>query len=257
MKTIYGPVPSWRLGRSLGIDLLPEEKTCPFDCIYCQLGKTIDKTVERQEFVKTETVASDLKKALPKVKADIITFSGNGEPLLASNLGAVGDEIRNLTDLPLAILTSSALIDQENVRKELKKLDLVVAKLEAPTEEFLQKINRPEERITLKKIISGLEKFRSEYSGKLALQVMFLNENKNQAEKIAEIARQIKPDEIQLDTAIRPSPVPALNEEEMKKIKGTFSGFQNVKMVYEEKKPEVEVVDKEKTKKLRPGMGAD
>lgn len=255
MGTVYGPVPSWRLGRSIGIDLISrEEKTCSFDCIYCQLGKTKHMTTERKVFVPTEEVIEDLKKVLKKTEADVITFSGTGEPTLASNLGEVANRIHEISDLPLAILTNSSLIWRPDMREDLKKLDIVCAKLEAPNEEVFKIINSPAQEVTLEKVIGGIKKFREEYTGKLALQIMFIKQNQDYAKEIANIAREIEPNEIQLDTPLRPCAVKPLDQKEIRRIEREFSGMKNVKSVYDFEKPKVDVVDLKKTRRRRPEL---
>ena len=251
MKYIYGPVPSWRLGRSLGVDLISTEKVCSFDCIYCQLGETATKTTEREQFVPTDDVISELEQVLPKCKADIITFSGRGEPTLASNLREVAEAIKGITDLETAILTNSSLIWQKDVQKDLGKIDFVVAKLDAHNEDLFKRINKPAEGITLEKIISGIKEFKSNYNGKLALQIMFMGLNKPYARELAEISREIGPDEVQLDTPLRPCGVKPLGREEMEKIEKEFHGL-NTKSVYIMEKPDVDIIDMEKTLERRP-----
>ena len=254
MKTVYGPVSSWRLGRSFGIDLICRaRKICSFDCIYCQLGKIGRKTLERNVYVQTEKVLKDLEEVLPKIKADVITFSGTGEPTLAKNLEEIIDFLRRKTSLTLAILTNSTLFFDEEVQKALNKLDIVVAKLDVFDEDSFKKINRPAKGISFEKYLQGINSFRKNYSGKFALQMMFIKENKNFARKMAEIAREIKPDEIQINTPLRPCGAKPLTGSEVKKIKKEFSGFKNVISVYEAEKPKVLPLDiKEVQKRKRP-----
>jgi len=252
MKTVYGPVSSWRLGRSFGINLICRpQKACFFDCIYCQLGKAGEKTLKRKVYVKTEKVLKELNENLPKVKADIITFSGTGEPTLAKNLEEIIDFLRKKTNLPLAILTNSTLLIDEKVKDALNKLDVVVAKLDAFDEESFGKINNPVREVSFKKYIEGIKSFRKNYSGKFALQMMFIEENKNFALELAEIAREIKPDEIQINTPLRPCGARPLTRSEVKKIKEEFSGFKNVISVYEAKRPKVFPLNIEEIKKRK------
>jgi len=251
MKTAYGPVPSWRLGRSLGVDVICGEKTCSFDCIYCQLGGTVNKTSERRNFVDTGRIGEDLKEVISKAEIDVITFSGSGEPTLADNLGEVIDTVKGITDLPVAILTNSTLIHQKEVRKELNKLDHVIAKLDAPTQEILELINKPVEGVDLSLIISGIKEFKNEFKGKFSLQLMFVEENKNYAEEMASITREISPDEVQLNTPLRPCPVKPLTEEELGKIAEKFKDL-NAISVYESKKPKIEGIDKIEILRRRP-----
>jgi wyosine [tRNA(Phe)-imidazoG37] synthetase (radical SAM superfamily) len=146
MKYIYGPVASWRLGRSLGVDILSTAgKTCSFDCIYCQLGRTVNRTTERRVYVPPEAIARELAAMAHRIDdiADMVTFSGMGEPTLGANLGEVVKVIRSHCRKPIAILTNAALITDEHVREDLKRLDIVVAKLDAPHQRLFERVNRP------------------------------------------------------------------------------------------------------------------
>ncbi len=254
MKAVYGPVSSWRLGRSLGIDpICRTGKVCSFDCVYCQLGKTKKKTLERKIYVSTKKVLKDLNEALSKVEADVITFSGIGEPTLAENLKEVIDYVKEETSLPLAILTNSTLLTDKDVKEALGKLDIVVAKLDAFDKESFNKINQPPKGLSFEEYVEGIKFFRKNYSGKFALQMMFVEENKNFAKKMAEIAKEIDPDEIQINTPLRPCMVKPLNREELVGIKNNFKDFKNVISVYEAKKYEVRPLDlKEIQKRKRP-----
>ncbi|MBC7074390.1 radical SAM protein [Candidatus Parcubacteria bacterium] len=252
MKAVYGPVSSWRLGRSLGIDLIcKRQKACSFDCIYCQLGKTREKTLKRKTFVKTERIIKDLKEILPKAKADVITFSGTGEPTLAKNLEEVIDFMKKETLLPLAILTNSSLFFDNEVQKSLCKLDIIVAKLDAFDENSFQKINQPVESLRFKDYFKWIKRMREIFSGKFALQIMFVNENKNFVKEIVSLAKEIMPDEIQINTPLRPCGIKPLTKREIKKIKKEFSGFKNVISVYEAKRPKVSPIDIEEIKKRK------
>jgi len=184
---------------------------------------------------------------------NVVTLSGTGEPTLAKNLGEIINFLRRKTPLPLAILTNSTLFFDEKVQKALNKIDIVVAKLDAFDEKSFKKINRPAKKISFKKYLQGIKSFRKNYSGKFALQMMFIKENKNFVKEMAEIAREIKPDEIQINTPLRPCAVKPLNKEEIKEIKEIFSGFKNVISVYEVKKPKVLPLNiKEVQKRKRP-----
>lgn len=250
MKYIYGPVPSWRLGRSLGIDLISGDKACSFDCIYCQLGRTIRHIIKRQKFVPTAAVLAEFD-ALPKVGIDYITFSGTGEPTLAANLGEVISEIKKRFKTPVAVLTNSSLMHDPQVRKELSLADLVVAKLDAPNEDIFRIVNRPTNGINFQMIVQGITKFNAEYPGKLALQMMFVPQNKDYAVQMADIAKKIKPIEVEVNTPLRPSPVKPLSKEELLKIKDLFKPLK-VYCVYDVKKPEVKPLDIVQMKKRRP-----
>jgi len=253
-SVIYGPVPSWRLGKSLGIDLLSTRgKTCSFDCIYCQLGRTTTPTAERREFVSIK----ELGEALDNVKdvdADYATFSGVGEPTLASNLGQAIELARATLHLPIAVLTNSSLMPLYNVRQELARADLVVAKIDAPAEDLFHKINRPNIEYTFHDIIQAIQIFRTQYSGKLALQMMFMETNMNCAAEMARLAKKLSPDEIQINTPLRPCPVKPLSTKEIDTVYSHFAGLSHVVTVYEAERPDVTPLDLEATLRRRPKL---
>lgn len=251
---IYGPVSSWRLGRSLGIDLLSSQgKTCSFDCIYCQLGMTVHPEVERREFVSLDRLAQELK-TVEGIAADYATFSGMGEPSLASNLGEAIRLVKSALKLPVAVLTNSSLISKEDVRHELALADVVVAKVDAPTEELFRKINRPIINQTLAEILKALQLFREGYHGKLALQMMFVEANRDYAAGMAKIAEQLSPDEVQINTPLRPCGVAPLSTGEVAAIEREFGSFQNLFTVYGALKPEVMPFNLAETLRRRPEL---
>jgi wyosine [tRNA(Phe)-imidazoG37] synthetase (radical SAM superfamily) len=251
---IYGPVSSWRLGKSLGIDLLSTKgKTCSFDCVYCQLGMTVHPEVDRKEFVSLDRLALELK-TVEGTAADYATFSGMGEPSLASNLGEAIRLVKSALKLPVAVLTNSSLIPKEDVRRELALADVVVAKVDAPTEELFRKINRPIRSQTLAEILKALQLFREEYHGKLALQMMFLEANRDYAAGMAKIAEQLSPDEVQINTPLRPCGVTPLTAKEVAAIAREFSNFQSLFTVYGALKPEVMPFDLAETLRRRPEL---
>ena len=251
---IYGPVPSWRLGRSLGIDLLSTSgNTCSFDCIYCQLGRTVYPEVERKKFVNLDRLAQELK-AVEGIAADYATFSGMGEPSLASNLGEAIELVKSVLKLPVAVLTNSALMTRDDVRHDLSLADVVVAKVDAPNEELFRKINRPVTEQILVEILEALRVFRKGYRGKLALQMMLVEANKGYAADMAKIAEQLSPDEIQLNTPLRPCDISPLAPEEVTVIEREFSNFENVVTVYRTLKPEVMPFDLVETLRRRPKL---
>ena len=252
-SVIYGPVPSWRLGRSFGIDLLSTEgKTCSFDCVYCQLGKTVHPLVERKEFVTLSRLAEELGRA-KGIEADYITFSGVGEPTLAVNLGQAITLARSALGLPAAVLTNSSLMTREDVRRDLALADVVVAKVDAPDEETFHRINRPFIKDHWNEITQAIKLFREQYKGKLALQMMFIDANKQCAGEMAIIAERLSPDEVQINTPLRPCAVPPLSPEVMHSIMEKFSGLKNVVTVYEAPRPEVTPIDRKETLRRRPG----
>ncbi|MGD9576932.1 MAG: radical SAM protein [Syntrophorhabdus sp.] len=250
-KYIYGPVPSWRLGSSLGIDLLSQQaKICSFDCIYCQLGVTKTYSDKRIVYVHVDEVLRELKSLPVDLSIDFITFSGRGEPTLASNLGIAVKTIKALRSESIAIITNSSTMDRASVQEELALADFVIAKLDACSDETFKTMNRPTDTIRFENVVKGLRNFRENYNGKLALQIMFTKENRKYAGEIASLTREIAPDEIQLNTPLRPCPTPPLSEQELLNIKTLFADYQVIS-VYESNKTHVEPISDTDTLKRR------
>jgi len=203
----YGPVPSRRLGFSLGIDIVPF-KTCSFDCIYCQLGRTTNKTIERKAYVPTAELLTELQAVLKdNNQIDYITFSGSGEPTLNSEIGQMIQETKNITSIPVAVLTNGSLLSQERVQDDLLSADLVIPSLDAATPENFQRINRPYNGIEIGQVIKGLKDFGQKFKGKIWLESMFVkgvNDGIAELTKIRDTLKQIKLDKIQLNTVTRP-----------------------------------------------------
>ena len=255
MSIIYGPVPSWRLGGSLGIDMVSTRgKTCSFDCMYCQLGKTVHDTAERREYISIPDLILELNQ-VHEISADYATFSGVGEPTIAANLGQAISIVRSALALPVAVVTNSSLIPRGDVREELSRADVVVAKIDASSQELFCKINRPVSGFYLNDILKGIERFRSEYKGKIALQMMFIEANKKYASEMARIAEQLAPDEVQINTPLRPCAIKPLLPEEIDTIKHAFSALKNVVTVYEAPKPDVAPLNTIETRRRRPAEG--
>ena len=249
---IYGPVPSWRLGRSLGIDVIAtRSKVCSFDCLYCQLGNTIHPVTRRKEFVSLTDLAQELQ-AVKDVPIDYATFSGMGEPTLAENLGRAIELVKSTLHMPVAVLTNSSLMPREDVRRELALADVVVAKVDAPTEQLYHRINRPRARYNLAQVLQAIKTFRSEYRGKLALQMMFLDDNKDAAAAMAKLAEELSPDEVQINTPLRPCAVKPLPPEEIADIRRAFSALNGVVTVYEASRPQVSPLNPGETLRCRP-----
>lgn len=204
-STVYGPVRSWRVGMSLGVDLLFINSICSFRCLYCQLGKIEDHHAERRIFVSTEKVLRDLE-ASPWADADIITLSGSGEPTLALNMGEVIQAIKNRTSKPVMVLTNGTTLGDPAVIEELCAADRVAVKLDAPNDRLLKIINQPTPGVTVRSIVEGAKALRQRYRGHLAVQMMFLPFNKAQLEDFAGLLNEIEPDELQLNTPLRPVP---------------------------------------------------
>ena len=266
MKYIYGPVPSWRLGRSLGVDpVSTEKKTCSFDCVYCQLGRTINPVIKRKVFVKPDDFVKELilaKKLLresslekelneKELPIDYITFSGLAEPTLAGNLSELVKVIRQNMSQPIAILTNSSLMTREDVLKDLLLFDVVVAKIDAPNEILFKKINRPFVNYGIEKIIEQIKLFSENFNGRLEIQMMFIDDNKHFAKELVDIAKEIKPYRVQLNTPLRPSPVSPLSVEEMDHIEKEFKGL-NTLNVYKAVRPKVLTLNERETRRRRP-----
>ena len=247
MRSVYGPIDSWRLKRSLGIDLISEEgRVCTFDCIYCQITRCQELTCGRRKFVQIKEVRKELLEALELVgkKVDYLTLSGMGEPTLASNLTEAVEMLEEVSSKPKAVLTNSSLLHLEEVRKPLKRLDYVIASLDAVDEESFEKINNPAEGITFDKIVEGLRAFGENYKGTLAIEIMFVEENKHHAEKMADLIDDLGVDEVQLNTPLRPSVVKPLKEAELKEMEHYFEGV-STKMVYGAKRTETSNIDED------------
>lgn len=206
-SSVFGPVPSRRLGRSLGVDIVPF-KTCTYDCIYCQLGRTTQKTVRRASFAPVPDVMRELKDALNRLpRPDYITISGSGEPTLHSNLGTLVGRIKEVTDIPVAILTNGSLLFKSDVRGACRQADLVLPSLDAGDESMFQYVNRPHESLSLEQVVQGLVQFREEHNKAIWLEVLFLGGVTGmpaEALKIKKHVDRIGPDKIQLNTVVRP-----------------------------------------------------
>jgi len=248
MRSVYGPIDSWRLKRSLGVDLISEKgRVCSFDCIYCQISRCQELTSKRRKFVEVEELREELIEALGMVgdNFDYLTLSGMGEPTLATNLKEAVEMLEEVSDKPKAILTNSSLLHLEEVQRPLKRLDYMIASLDAVDEESLEKINNPADGISFDKIIEGLRAFGENFSGTFAIEIMFVEENKQFVEKMADfVVDYLEADEVQLNTPLRPSVVEPLKEEELKEMESCFEGVKT-KMVYEAKRTETPDLDED------------
>ncbi len=205
--SVYGPVKSWRYGRSLGIDPIGQVSACSFNCVYCQLGEIERQTRARKVFVPTGHVMQDLWHFAPW-DVDIITLSGSGEPTLALNLAEILTRVKELTHKPTLVLTNGTFLSDPTVRAALAIADRVSVKLDATTPDLLRRVNRPVEGIQLTDIWEGLEQFRAEYEGHLSIQTMILSkwDESARSDYIARM-ESLAPDEIQLNTPTRPKPI--------------------------------------------------
>lgn len=205
ISSVYGPVRSWRVGMSLGIDLLCLNSICSFNCTYCQLGFIQVRINERHCFVPTAKVMLDLKNSEWQ-SADIVTFSGSGEPTLALNLGEAIRGVHQFTGKPVLVLTNGTLLHLEEVQSELNESEKVFVKLDGATDSTFRKINRPVEGVTLDGIIRSLLSFKKQYPGYLGVQMMLTRVNLHEIDRFAVLLNQIGPQEVQLNTPTRPYP---------------------------------------------------
>lgn len=206
-KYLYGPVPSRRLGRSLGIDLVPF-KTCSYDCIYCQLGRTTNKTLERKSYVATEDILHELEQKLAeKNQPDYISLAGSGEPTLNSNMGQLIERIKSITNIPVVVLTNGSLFWKSDVQDELLAADLVIPSLDAGDEAMFRYVNRPHKDISFEQMVDGLASFSKRFSGEIWLEVLLLAGVTGiapETKKIAAICNNINVTRVQLNSVNRP-----------------------------------------------------
>lgn len=210
-RYLYGPVSSRRLGRSYGIDIVPS-KVCTLDCVYCQLGRTPEKTVTRKDYAPIDSVLAELREALAEsVDADFVTIAGSGEPTLHAHLGRLIAGIKEITNITIAILTNGTLLHRADVRADCAKAHVLMPSLDAGDEQTFQKMNRPYRGISIEKVISGLCKFRDEFTGEIWLEVFFvetINTGAGQIARIRDAIERIRPDKVHLNTAVRPTAEP-------------------------------------------------
>ncbi len=215
MNTIFGPVPSRRLGRSLGIDVIPP-KTCTYDCIYCESGRTTHLTVCRKAFTAPENVLHDLEdyfRAYPG-GADVLTFSSAGEPTLYEPLGELIPAIkRRFPGLPLIVLTNGSLLRDPNVRKDLLQADRVVPTFTGFSREVFESVHRPHPDLDINDVVKGMEAFRREYKGLIFLEIMLVGGRNDTADHWATMRRIVErtqPDRVELNTVVRPPADPGI-----------------------------------------------
>ena len=213
MKAVFGPVPSRRLGQSLGIDPVPF-KTCNWNCVYCQLGRTAPFTLERREYVSRTEILEQVQEMLESHapgEIDWITFVGSGETCLHSELGWLINAVKQETEIPVAVITNGSLLHLSEVRYELQAADAVLPSLDAANERLYRKINRPHRSLTLDMLIGGLKAFRAEYRGQLWVEVMLikdLNDGERDLQALAAVLEQVQADEIHLLLPTRPPAEP-------------------------------------------------
>jgi len=204
---VYGPVPSRRLGRSLGVDLVPF-KTCTYDCVYCQLGRTTDLTTARREYVPVEEILAQLEEKLRTGPTpDYVSLAGSGEPTLHARIGELIGRIKSLTRTPVAVLTNGSLLGARDIQDALMEADLVLPSLDAGDAELFRFVNRPHENLEFNDMVDGLVAFRERFAKPVWLEVVLLagiTGIRSEVEKIAALTRRIRPDRVQLNTVTRP-----------------------------------------------------
>ena len=209
MKYVYGPIPSRRLGRSLGIDPIPL-KTCNWNCVYCQLGRSVSLTLERREYVPRHELMAEVKQALAAYQPgeiNWITFVGSGEPTLHSGLGWMIRQVKEITDLPLAVITNGSLLYLPEIRQELSAANAVLPTLDAGNARLYRQINRAAPRFTFDQLVDGLRRFRQAYSGKLWIEVMLIqgmNDTPKALQELALVLKSIQPDRVHITLPVRP-----------------------------------------------------
>ena len=207
-KTVYGPIDSWRFGKSLGVDPLFLTSTCSFNCIYCQLGFIQNITNQIKIYVPTSRVIADYQRIAKEKKFDIIMYSGSGEPTLAENLGEIAAQIKAISpDTPQAILTNGVHLGEKVVQNNLQLMDKVIVKLDANSEKTLQLINRPTAGVTMASILAGIESFKRNYKGNIEVQTMLMGVNQKNIDQLCKYLKKISPKKVQLNIPSRAYPM--------------------------------------------------
>lgn len=244
MSHLFGPVPSRRLGLSLGVDLVAP-KTCTFDCLYCEVGRTTHLTRKRLPYRVAEIIRelADYL-AAPPAPLDYVTMAGSGEPTLNAGIGEIIAAVKRLSATPVAVLTNGSLCYLPEVRTAVAAADVILPSLDAGREETFRRINRPHPALTLELVVSGLKALRREYAGLMWLEIMVLkglNDFEEELTSLKELIREIAPDRVQLNTAVRPVADPAaqaLTHEEMEAVARFLGGGAEVVAAAQAMSPE-------------------
>jgi len=224
MSHLFGPVPSRRLGLSLGVDLVPP-KTCTFDCLYCEVGRTTHLTRRRRPY-RVKEIIQELEDflATPPAALDYVTMAGSGEPTLNLGIREIIAAVKSLTDTPVAVLTNGSLFYLPEVRADVAGADVILPSLDAGREGIFRRINRPHPALSLDLVVSGLKALRREYAGQIWLEIMVLkhlNDNDEELSALKALLRELTPDKVQLNTAVRPvadNTAQPLTQEEMEAV---------------------------------------
>ncbi|MEN8210160.1 MAG: radical SAM protein [Thermodesulfobacteriota bacterium] len=202
----YGPIPSRRLGNSIGVSPIPS-KTCSYACVYCQLGRTDHLQIKRESFFPKQNIFQDIKKAVKGNSADYLTFVGDGEPTLCKDIGWLINQCKENFDIPVAVITNGSLLFQTKVRHDLQNADVVMPTIDAGTEDIFRKINRPRKNICFDEMIQGIIDFAEEFTGEIWAEVMLVDALNDSEEALKNIKLQldkINPDKIYITTPVRP-----------------------------------------------------
>ncbi len=224
MQHVFGPVPSRRLGYSLGVDIIPP-KYCTFDCVYCQVGRTTHVQTARESFYDPDAVIGQvLEKVSRGGTVDVITFSGSGEPTLNSDLGLMIREMKKRTHIPVAVITNGSLLSLKEVREEIMQADIILPSLDAASQNIFERINRPHRSVRINTIVEGLQAFRKEFAGEIWLEIMLIknmNDDPQELKRMAGIVSSLHMDRVQLNTVTRPPSEPSamrLSDSELRNI---------------------------------------
>ena len=236
-RYLFGPVPSRRLGISLGLDLVPI-KTCTLNCVYCESGRTTHLSLERKEYVPYEALKEELTHYFShNPRPDYVTFSGSGEPTLNSRIGDVVDLIKTQApDIPIAVLTNGTLLFQKQTCDDIKDATVVIPSLDAATEKVFKKINQPHPQLKIETLIKGLIQFREDYTGQIWLEgfiVPGLNDTEKELTALKRAIKKIEPDRIQLNTLDRPGTVPTIQAATWQELERVldFWNFPNAEII--------------------------
>ena len=231
-KYTFGPVPSRRLGLSLGVDVIPN-KLCSLDCVYCEVGVTDKRGLARKEYLPANKILAEVKEVIAEYpNLNHITISGSGEPTLNSKIGNIIRGIKEMTNVPVAVLTNGTLLDNPEVRRDLMDADIVSPSLDAVSADIFQKVDRPNPKLRIDTIIDGIKAFRQEYKGRMWIEILFvkgMNDHDEEIFKMKQVLDEINPEKIHLNTVIRPpaysiaQPVEENRLKEIQKILGERS----------------------------------
>lgn len=241
-KHVFGPVPSRRLGVSLGVDLVTP-KSCNMNCVFCECGATRELKLKRESFKDIEEVKNEILEAIKIVKPDYITFSGSGEPTLSKDLGKIIEWIKSNLEIKVCVITNSLLLEDNEVVKELEKADLIMPTLNSVDNLIFKKINRPSAQIDVSQVMRGLENLSKKYKGKIYIESFIiegLNDSNEHTEKMVAFLKNINFTKLQLNTLDRPGTenwVQSASYETMQRIKNKYLelGISNVEIVKEMK----------------------